>query len=261
MATRAPAPAHLRCSHSQLPAHKVAPRKLTLLKLKANLVSNDTLSHFSGLYGFPDRLRGAPHLVPMLRVETDTRAAMVEAYIAGVYFSYAPDLRVSHALPILDAWLRETWEPLYEHLYSIMKDEHDMYYSALGLSDGQLKTEEEQIRSDRSKEGMAMLVVAYGVQAGKTVGWEEEKVETKIGGLWRMSCVVDGTELGRATRAERKIAKDVSGWQAAEALGLAVSKINPPSSPMLTARTKLAVEENSSTPSRLGCRSPNKHLS
>ena len=90
-------------------------------KLKAHLVSNATLSHLSGLYGFPHRLRGTPDQLPVLRAQTDVRAALMEAYIAGVYFSYPPRERFTVALGVLDKWLREMYEPLYEFFYNHMR--------------------------------------------------------------------------------------------------------------------------------------------
>jgi ribonuclease-3 len=84
-------------------------------------VSNATLSHLSGLYNFPQRLRGANEVLPVLRAQTDVRAAIVEAYIAGVYFSFPPEDRFSKGLGVIDRWLREMYEPLYDFFLTYMK--------------------------------------------------------------------------------------------------------------------------------------------
>lgn len=89
-------------------------------KLKAHLVSNATLSHLSTLYQLPEQLRGDPGLLPVLKAETDVRAAMMEAYIAAIYFSFAPEDRFAKALPVLDDWLREMFQPLLEYFYDHM---------------------------------------------------------------------------------------------------------------------------------------------
>lgn len=92
-------------------------------KLKAHLVSNATLSHISGMYNFPQRLNGDPRLLPLLRVQTDVRAALVEAYIAGIYFSYPPEQRLTEGIAVITAWLREMYDPLYDFFFKHMKAE------------------------------------------------------------------------------------------------------------------------------------------
>lgn len=89
-------------------------------KLKSHLVSNATLSHISGLYNLPSRLKGDPNQLPVLRALTDVRAAMVEAYIAALYFSSPADKRMTEALPMIDSWLREMYEPLYDFFFTYM---------------------------------------------------------------------------------------------------------------------------------------------
>lgn len=89
-------------------------------KLKSHLVSNATLSHLSGLYNLPARLKGDPHQLPVLRAQTDVRAAMVEAYIAALYFSFPVDKRMTEAMPMIDAWLRDMYEPLYDFFFMYM---------------------------------------------------------------------------------------------------------------------------------------------
>jgi len=51
----------------------------------------------------------------------------MEAYIAALYFSFPPHLRILQALPIIDGWLREMYEPLYDFFYNYMKTEHDQH--------------------------------------------------------------------------------------------------------------------------------------
>jgi hypothetical protein len=68
----------------------------------------------------PQRLTGVPDLLPVLRAQTDVRAAMMEAYIAGIYFAYPISERTSVALPIIDTWLREMYDPLFDFFYNHM---------------------------------------------------------------------------------------------------------------------------------------------
>ena len=89
-------------------------------KLKSHLVSNATLSHVSGLYNLPARLVGPPNLLPVLKAQTDVRAAMVEAYIAAIYFSYPVEKRMTEALKVIDGWLRDMYEPLYDFFLNHM---------------------------------------------------------------------------------------------------------------------------------------------
>ena len=59
--------------------------------------------------------------MPVLCAQTDVRAALVEAYIAGVYFSHPPHERFTIAMGVLDKWLREMYEPLYEFFFNYMR--------------------------------------------------------------------------------------------------------------------------------------------
>jgi hypothetical protein len=53
-------------------------------------------------------------MLPVLKAQTDVRAAMVEAYIAALYFSCPAEKRMTEGLKIIDDWLREMYEPLYD---------------------------------------------------------------------------------------------------------------------------------------------------
>jgi hypothetical protein len=44
----------------------------------------------------------------------------MEAYIAALYYSYPISDRMSVALPIIDAWLREMYDPLQDFFYTYM---------------------------------------------------------------------------------------------------------------------------------------------
>ena len=83
-------------------------------------MSNATLSHLSGLYNLPARLDGDPNQLPVLRALTDVRAALMEAYIAAIYFSYPAETRLTEALPVIDEWLREMYDPLYDFFFTYM---------------------------------------------------------------------------------------------------------------------------------------------
>lgn len=84
------------------------------------MVSNATLSHLSGLYNMPQRLVGDPQILPVLRAQTDVRAALVEAYIAGLYFSYPIETRMTEGLVAIDSWLREMYDPLFDFFFNYM---------------------------------------------------------------------------------------------------------------------------------------------
>lgn len=107
-------------------------RSLMSQKLKAHLVSNNTLSHLSGMYHLPARLRCAP----LLRMQTDIRAALVEAYIAGVYFSHPP----GEGIKIVTAWLEEMYEPLADFFLQHMRGEHGVLRATVGTSEGRVVT-------------------------------------------------------------------------------------------------------------------------
>lgn len=200
---------------------------LTLLqKLKANLVSNATLSHISGLYNLPRRLIADPNLLPVLRAQTDVRAALMEAYIAGIYFSYPPDQRILTALPILDAWLREMYEPLYDFFATYMKTEWDQHNAVGGLDDdgsAVILSEAEMAQIDKAATGMAPLVQMFAHKRERELRWDDETFETNMGVVWRVKCYIDGIELGEGMRANKKAAKNLASWEAAKKLGLSVS--------------------------------------
>lgn len=45
----------------------------------------------------------------------------MEAYIAALYFSFPIEERLGEGIRVIDAWLREMYEPLYEFFYDYMK--------------------------------------------------------------------------------------------------------------------------------------------
>ncbi|WRT63661.1 uncharacterized protein IL334_000584 [Kwoniella shivajii] len=205
--------------------HETKPRLTigTATKLKAHLVSNATLSHISGLYNLPQRINGHPELLPVLRAQTDVRAALMEAYIAALYFSFPIEDRLGEGIQIIDNWLREMYEPLYDFFYNYMKKEWEQHHSTVGSTiDGKvlLETDAEIARIDHASIGMSSLVSMYASNQDRELRWEEEKLETNIGILWKIKCTVDGIELGEAIRPFRKAAKNVAGWEAAKKLGL-----------------------------------------
>lgn len=230
-------------------------------------MSNATLSHLSGLYGFPQRLRGAPDQLPVLRAQTDVRAALVEAYIAGVYFSYPPRERFSVAMGVLDEWLRDMYEPLYEFFFNymryvfaycrrdieeqlattfpeaarnelIVRQEYETHHLSLtsvsSLPSGMtsttttLLTEDEMAAIDAASQGMANLLRTYCQRQGKDCRFEEERYETHCGILWGIKCFVDGKQVGEATRSGRRGAKNVAAWEGCKAFGLVVSSCGFP---------------------------------
>lgn len=80
-------------------------------------------------------------------------------------------------------------------------------------------------RIDQASLGMAALIKVYGDTHDRKVHYAEERYDTNLGILWRMKVSVDGIELGQATRANKKTAKNVAALEAARALGLAVRPI------------------------------------
>lgn len=189
------------------------------------MVSNATLSHLSGLYNLPQRLKGDPNLLPVLRAQTDVRAALMEAYIAALYFSFAVEERLTEGMQVIDSWLREMYEPLYDFFFNYMKKEHEQHHSTIGATiDGhvQMQSDSEIARIDQASMGMAPLVQLYTNTQDRELMYEEERYETNLGALWKIKCTVDGIELGEAVRTVKKTAKNVAAWEAAKKLGLTV---------------------------------------
>lgn len=104
--------------------------------------------------------------------------------------------------------------------------DYDQHRTAIASNpDGTVQTisNTEMERIDKASMGMAALIRVYGDNQDRHVKYEEEKHETNLGVLWRVKCVVDGIELGEATRANKQTAKNVAAWIGAKKLGLAVS--------------------------------------
>lgn len=76
-------------------------------------------------------------------------------------------------------------------------------------------------RIDKASTGTASLLRVYGDKENRKVAYEEERYDTTLGILWAVKVSVDGVEIGQATRANKKTAKNVAAWEAAKALGLA----------------------------------------
>ncbi|WVW81740.1 hypothetical protein I302_103736 [Kwoniella bestiolae CBS 10118] len=200
----------------------------TATKLKAHLVSNATLSHISGLYNLPQRLNGHPELLPVLRAQTDVRAALMEAYIAALYFSFPVENRLGEGIRVIDTWLREMYEPLYDFFYNYMKKEFEQHHLTIGSTfDGRsihLENEDELRKIDEQAVGMGKLVECYCASQERELRWQEEKMYTNQGFLWKIKCLIDGIELSEAVRPFKRPARNVAGWEAAKKLGLTVSR-------------------------------------
>lgn len=192
-------------------------------------MSNATLSHLSGLYGLPQRLNADPNLLPLLRVSTDVRAALLEAYIAGVYVSFPVSERNSKALGTITEWLREMYDPLYDFFYNFMKKEHEQHQNAVGTDfEGNVIVMDpaEIAKVDEQARGMLLLLKMHVKAYERELRFEEQRHETSIGTLFQLKCLVDGMELGEATRAGRNQAREVAAWEAAKKLGLAAERVS-----------------------------------
>ncbi|ORX34640.1 ribonuclease III domain-containing protein [Kockovaella imperatae] len=195
----------------------------TASKLKSHLVSNATLSHLSGLYGLPQRLDAEAWNLPVLRNQTDVRAALMEAFIAAVYFSFPPEERFTRALPVLDGWLREMYDPLCDFFFEHMKSEHEQHSRAVGVEpDGEVRfmEEEERTRIDKSSRGMLKFIKHHASLQGWKIEFHETVYETTVGMLYEYRCVVNGEDVGSGTRADKKMAKNVAALEAVKTLGL-----------------------------------------
>ncbi|WOO83567.1 Ribonuclease 3 [Vanrija pseudolonga] len=196
----------------------------TATKLKSHLVSNTTLSHLSGLYGFPQRMRADARLAPVLRAQTDVRAALFEAYVAAVLFSYPPHAR-NTGLAVLSGWLREMYDPLFDFFYAHMRREHAVHVAAVAAVDGLVHAASDPAeleRIDAMSEGMALLVGTYARSRDRVASYEVVRSETNVGALWSVKCLIDGVEMGEATRAVKNRARNAAAWEAAVRLGLTV---------------------------------------
>ena len=74
---------------------------------------------------------------------------------------------------------------------------------------------------------MAALLKAYGDKQDRKITYNDDRYDTSLGLLWHTKVSVDGVELGEATRADKRTAKNVAAWEAAKLLGLAVSRGSP----------------------------------
>ncbi|BEI80109.1 hypothetical protein CcaverHIS002_0106380 [Cutaneotrichosporon cavernicola] len=197
----------------------------TATKLKAHLVSNATLSHISGLYNFPARMNGDPRLLMLLRAQTDTRAAIVEAYIAALYFSYPVQTRDTEGLAVIKAWLRELFDPLYDFFLNFMRLEYQQHYSAMGAGiEGviEMAVSPEQLdKMDAKAEGMALLLNMWAKVREHRIEWECDRHLTGVGELWRIRVYIDGVLKGDAIRAFVQRAKNAAAMHAARKVGLA----------------------------------------
>jgi hypothetical protein len=147
----------------------------------------------------------------------------MEAYIAALYFSFPVEDRITIATQVIDTWLREMYEPLYDFFYNYMKKEYEQHHSATGAGlDGLIETDADREKIDQASAGMAALIQLYTSKQERELTWEDERYETNVGVLWKIKCLVDGIEMGEATRAVRKTAKNVAGWEAAKKLNLTV---------------------------------------
>jgi hypothetical protein len=75
---------------------------------------------------------------------------------------------------------------------------------------------------DNASTGMASLIRNHGDINDQKIEYKEDQYDTSLGILWHIKVFVEGVELGEATRANRKTAKNVAAWEAAKLLGLAV---------------------------------------
>lgn len=186
-------------------------------------MSNNTLAHLSQLYGLPARLNGDPAALPVIRAQTDIRAALMEAYIAALYFSFPVATRAVQGWAVVDSWLREMYEPLYDFYYNYMKREYEQHHTATGAgADGVIISNPEMAMEDAKSQGMAALLGMYCGKRGLPLVYHEDRLETNVGLLWKVKVEVAGTEMAEATRASKKMAKNVGAWNAAKALGIAV---------------------------------------
>lgn len=126
-------------------------------KLKAHLVSNNTLSHLSGMYHLPARLACAP----LLRVQTDIRAALVEAYIAGVYFSHPPGAGIG----IVTEWLEEMYAPLADFFLQHMRGEYAVLRATVGTSEGRVVTHRRHTSSIPANPSLAVPDATTAVES------------------------------------------------------------------------------------------------
>lgn len=221
-------------------------------------MSNNTLSHLSGMYHLPARLACAP----LLRVQTDIRAALVEAYIAGVYFSRPP----GEGIRAVTAWLEDMYAPLADFFLQHMRGEYGVLRATVGTSDGRVVThaattsgasassgaesgggskEEEgggpselRVRQEEGRRGsvsqpdaleaaderLRPALTALSVHCKDTrttLEFREKKFRLSSGTLWKISVVVGGAVRGEGTRVTKYRARWVAAAQACGELGIA----------------------------------------
>lgn len=111
-------------------------------------------------------------------------------------------------------------------IFADLRNEYEQHHLTLSSSitgGPHLHTEDELTRIDTASQGMANLLQMYCYRQDRELHFDEERFETHCGILWRLKCLVDGIEVGEATRSGRKVAKNVSAWEGCKKLGLVVS--------------------------------------
>ena len=180
------------------------------------------------MYRLPERLEAPAKDLPDLKKDVLTRAALFEAYIAGISQSYPYEERDTKARPVIRKWLTEMYAPLVDACAQYVCDLREQFRSVVG-QDGEggaiITTQDEIKRIERESMGMVQKVERYCGEKGKVVRWWEESLKTSAGSLWHLKCTVDGIELGDAIRLKKKAAMNIAGWYAAKRLGLAVSGV------------------------------------
>lgn len=155
---------------------KFTPGKMSTVR--ELLVKNDTLSQFSRLYGFPQKLRissGANNPQHLPKIQAD----IFEAYVAAVILS---DPDPSNGFATARKWLTELWEPL---------------LATLGMAVLQPK-------DIKSKEQLAKTVLAKGIKLNyveerEPVLIQEKGQSTYFMGVYLTGWGYDNQHLGSGT--------------------------------------------------------------
>lgn len=84
-------------------------------------------------------------------------------------------------------------------------------------------SEEEMSRVDVQSEGMLALLRMYCQEQSRRLEFVEECLQTPVGLLWQIKCLVDGVDMGEAVRSSKKAAKKVVAYEAAKKLRIVAS--------------------------------------
>ncbi len=156
--------------------------------LKHQLVSNELLAQLADFYALPYHLKASPSALYTVRNQPRTKAALFEAYIAGVFYdrlgSDAGNVSRGEALNVLENWLRPLYTPIAHWALGSVR-EQQMILSSLRLND---QSEDDDLARDHLASGASARLNEHFI--GRLRAEKPEYISREIGlGIWNVTCV------------------------------------------------------------------------